>query len=389
MLRYTYKIVLRRDFVKKDGTSALMLQAFVGGQRVRLQLDLYVKPEEYDEARMEARIPKDRERQQQINAVLMKLKGRVEAIFYEARMGNPISGDAFKEELDDKPALGSFIAFMEFEREKEKGDKAVGTIKTYTTVIGWLRKFRNDVAFSDISFDFVQEFDRYLKKNKVDVNGRAKYHRVIRKFVLLAKRKGRRVKNPYEHDFKIRDVAVERVWLSVDEVDALVRLYREKSLGNNLQCTLRHFLFQVVTSVRVSDLLRLEKSDREGDMLVFKPEKTKRLRKIVKVPLSDLAKELIRDSESRGEKLFDVPTEQTMNGRLKEIAAAAGIKKKVTTHVGRHTFGFLYLLMGGKVEELREILGHSKIETTMVYTHTDYERKVAGVKKFDEIFRTK
>jgi site-specific recombinase XerD len=55
--------------------------------------------------------------------------------------------------------------------------------------------------------------------------------------------------------------------------------------------------------------------------------------------------------------------------------------------VGRHTFGFLYLLMGGKVEELREIMGHSKLETTQVYTHTDHDRKIAGVRRFDEVFK--
>lgn len=180
---------------------------------------------------------------------------------------------------------------------------------------------------------------------------------------------------------------MERIWLTVEEVERLVRLYETATLKKNLHLALRHFLFQVVTSVRVSDLKRLERSDVEGDMLVFRPEKTKYLRKVVKVPLSDLAKRLIADSESRSDLLFEVPAEQSMNYRLKDIGQIAGIEKSITTHVGRHTFGFLYLLMGGKIEELREILGHSKIETTMVYTHTDHASKVAGVKRFDAIFK--
>jgi len=43
--------------------------------------------------------------------------------------------------------------------------------------------------------------------------------------------------------------------------------------------------------------------------------------------------------------------------------------------------------MGGKVEELREIMGHSKLETTQIYTHTDHDRKVASVLRFDEVFK--
>jgi integrase len=387
MVKYTFKIIPRLDYLHKDGTCALMIQCFLGGHRVRINLDLFVRPEEYDPIRMQVNIPKDKEKAARINAVLSKYKSRVEEIFFEARMnGEAISPTLFKEELDNRPALASFIEFMESESEKEKIDKAGSTIKTYGTVIGWLKKFKPNTTFSDINFEYVQDFDRFLRKGGIDANSRSKYHKVLRKFVLLAQRKRRRLKNPYEQ-FKIKDVRVERVWLSVEEVEKLVNLYKSRILGEKLHRTLRHFLFQIVTSVRVSDLKRLEKSDREGDMLVFRPEKTKSLRKIVKIPLSDLAKQLIADSESKSEMLFEVPIEQVMNRRLKEIAPIAKIEKDITTHVGRHTFGFLYLLMGGKLEELREILGHSKIETTMVYTHTDYSRKVAGVKKFDEIFK--
>jgi len=125
----------------------------------------------------------------------------------------------------------------------------------------------------------------------------------------------------------------------------------------------------------------------EGDMLVLMPRKTRRQRKIVTIPLSDFARQLRGEGGGKGDCLFEAPADQTVNSRLKEIATIAGIKKRMTTHVGRHTFGFLYLLMGGKVEELREIMGHSKLETTMIYTHTDHDRKVAGVKRFDEVFR--
>lgn len=387
MIKYTYKIVARKDFVRKDGTCALVLQCFLGGARVRINLDLFCRPEDFDATRMQVRIPKDPEQTNRINAVLAKYKGRVEELFFEARLNSqPLSPQVFVEEMDTRPALASFIDFVEREAEKEKEDKAEGTVKSYWTVLGWLRKFRPGLTFSDLGYEFAQDFDRYLKRGGIDDNSRAKYHRVIRKFVLLAQRKRRRVKNPYE-EFKIKEVKVERVWLTVDEVERLVRLYESERLGDTLHRTLRHFLFQVVTSVRVSDLKRLERSDVEGDLLVFRPEKTKYLRKVVKVPLSDLAKRLIADSESRTDMLFEVPAEQSMNQRLKEIARIAGIEKPVTTHVGRHTFGFLYLLMGGKIEELREILGHSKIETTMVYTHTDHASKVAGVRRFDSIFK--
>lgn len=387
MIRYTCKFTLRKDHRRADGTYPLLLQAFLGGHRVRIRMDLYLRAEEWDDSRQSARVPKDREKEARVNAIVAKYRGRVEEMFYEARMsGVALSPQAFAEELDNKPALDSLAEFIEKEIERERLDKEESTVKQYRSTLMHLRGFRPAATFGDVSFEFVQGFDRYMRGRKVGDNARAKYHTVLRKFILLAQKKRRRVPNPYEV-FKIRSVAVERVWLSVEEVDALVRLYRSWDLGEPLQVALRQFLFQCVASVRVSDIHLLTRADLEGEMLVLIPRKTKRTRKVVRIPLSQFAMQLIAEGGGKGEMLFDCPADQTVNYRLKEIAAVAGIKKHLTTHVGRHTFGFLYLLMGGKVEELREIMGHSKLETTMVYTHTDHDRKVAGVRRFDEVFR--
>ena len=37
--------------------------------------------------------------------------------------------------------------------------------------------------------------------------------------------------------------------------------------------------------------------------------------------------------------------------------------------MARHTFATSFLSLGGKVEVLQKIMGHSKLETTMVYVH--------------------
>jgi len=350
-------------------------------------MDVYVQESEWDSAREAVKIPRDREKESRINAILAKYRGRVEELFHEARMsGAALSPAVFQEELDNRPALDSLVSFIEKEIEKERADKESSTVKQYVSMLGHLKQFRPAATFADVSFDFVQEFDRHMRRRKIGDNARAKYHTVLRKFILLAQKKRRRIPNPYEQ-FKVRSVPVERTWLTIEEVDRLVKLYRSGTLGDPLQQVLRLFLFQVLTSVRISDLHTLAHSDVEGALLVFSPRKTKRQRKVVKVPLSELAKELIREGGGKGKFIFAVPADATTNLRLKEIAPAAGIAKRLTTHVVRHTFGFLYLLMGGKVEELNELMGHSKLETTQVYTHTDHDRKVAGVLKFDEVFR--
>jgi site-specific recombinase XerD len=105
--------------------------------------------------------------------------------------------------------------------------------------------------------------------------------------------------------------------------------------------------------------------------------------------LSAAAKKIIADRDGDKTKMFSTFTDVTMNRMLKDIAVALDINKWLTTHVARHTFAYMYLYAGGKLEELKELLGHSKIETTLVYTHVDFSRKIEGVSRMDNIFNFK
>jgi integrase/recombinase XerD len=64
-------------------------------------------------------------------------------------------------------------------------------------------------------------------------------------------------------------------------------------------------------------------------------------------------------------------SERTVQRVIKKAAEQAGITKKVSPHVLRHTLATTLLRRGGDIRFIQRILGHASIATTQVYTHLD------------------
>jgi integrase len=133
------------------------------------------------------------------------------------------------------------------------------------------------------------------------------------------------------------------------------------------------FVFCCETGLRYSDALDLRWEHINEDMSAIQKIQVKTEREVY-IPISNQAKAIMvmyknRHKDSNGY-VFPRIDNQVMNRYLKEIAQIAGIKKNLTTHVARHTFG-TRLGATGIVSPFTicELMGHSDIAMTQRYVN--------------------
>jgi len=134
------------------------------------------------------------------------------------------------------------------------------------------------------------------------------------------------------------------------------------------------------SGMRVSELTTLKTTDLELD----KQTAWVRHGKGAKDRLIILSKSVVLDLASY---LKDHVGEYVLVGRhgsmttkyvqmmIHDAAARAGINKKVTPHTLRHSFATHLLESGTDIRIIQELLGHSNLQTTQIYTHVSNEEK--------------
>lgn len=128
----------------------------------------------------------------------------------------------------------------------------------------------------------------------------------------------------------------------------------------------RPFLFSCYTGLRYSDIIKLTFSDIKEDKLEIRQTKTKQP---IYIPLSQKALEIIKQVTALNPqaKVFRHFYPAGAIYSLKEVCKRLNINKNITFHSARHTFAVLNLAAGIDIFTVSKMLGHTDVQTTLVY----------------------
>lgn len=279
--------------------------------------------------------------------------------------------------IKNKKLLSDYIIELKTIKQRDKDT----TVNSYSEDIYKYLEYmesKNISSALDISYNNLLDYLKYLDDNKYEVSS------VARKIVSI-----KAFHKYLSENYKVIDISTKintpRFYrklpniLTIEEVDNLLDIKLDTPFDYRNKAMLE---LMYSSGVRVSELINLELSDidlNNNYVRCFGKGSKERI-----VPIGEYSSKYLsiyineyRDSMKKGyytEKIFlnNHGKEMTRQGFfkiIKKIAKDKDINKNITPHMLRHSFATHLLNNGADLRTIQEMLGHSSISTTQIYTN--------------------
>ena len=280
--------------------------------------------------------------------------------------------------------LNKFITYLIAEK-----NASPYTIKNYRNEIGQFLGFMKEQGID--SWDGVDRYilRRYLAWLQAQGYVKASITRRIselRSFCRYLMREGILDKNP------IRAISAPKVpkrlpnYLDLHEVEALLAAPDAMAPQGQRDRAIIEVLY--ASGLRVSELVSLNLRNvdvRHGQLRVWGKGAKERvallgepacraLRRYIREGRQELIKENMETNALFLNRLGSRLSTRSVNNILDKYAKLAGLERRVTPHLMRHTFATHLLDGGADLRTVQELLGHADLSSTQIYTHVSQAR---------------
>ncbi|MEN4762579.1 MULTISPECIES: site-specific tyrosine recombinase XerD [unclassified Chryseobacterium] len=280
--------------------------------------------------------------------------------------------------------IKDFEIFLRFERNFSEN-----TLDAYVRDIKKLKEYAvedlENIGPDSIDYENLQEYIFNLSKQKFSERSQARWISSIKAFFKFL------LEDEYREDNPAALLEGPKLGLylpdtlSLPDINKIIGAIEvDSDLGKRNQC-----IVEVLygCGLRVSELIDLKISNINFNENYIKVNGKGNKTRFV--PLADYTAELLRTyiDEVRTRNKINKKYEDTLflNSRgtsmsrvivfliIKELTDKAGVSKKISPHTFRHSFATHLLQNGADLRYIQEMLGHSSITTTEIYTHLKTE----------------
>jgi len=294
--------------------------------------------------------------------------------------------------MDESQLLDEFIKFLQFEKGLSKN-----TISAYKNDLfqyfSFLKKI--DKTIHNVSSDDLTEFLWQLKQQNLRPNSIYRKASCVTQFHKFLVSENITTNNPVEGMMRPKLQRKLPTVLTVEEVDKLLS-FQPKKFNDIRNKAMIEVLY--ATGLRVSELVNLtfEQLDLENRYIRVIGKGGKERIVLLNKKSVDALKEWIkiRDKKFSGKisaeydkfiflsKLGKPISRIDFWEQLKNYVRNTGISKNVSPHTLRHSFATHMLKYGADLRVVQELLGHSDISTTQIYTQIDRQHLKELHKKY-------
>jgi site-specific recombinase XerD len=400
-MRQTFNVLffIRKTRALKSGENPIMLRISIAGQLSEIQLKRAVRPNLWNQNK-ERCTGKDAA-SLEINRYLESVKLRLFEIHRkmeeDGKLINPMEIKRKFLGLDEEHKM-FFQVFQEHNdkcRELIGKDYAKVTISRFDTCLKYFREMsqtqyqRKDIPLKEVTNGMIHDYIHFLKAEKgLQENTVIRYMKVVKKVLNIAVNYDWIQKNPFGN-IRFHEKEVNKEFLTKEELETL----RTKEFEiPRLELVRDVFLVQCWTGLAFIDVSELKEehiiADNEGNLWIRKERHKTGIMcnvPLLDVPLGIIEKYKVHPLCQKRGILLPVLSNQKMNSYLKEIADCCGIKKKLSTHTGRHTFCSVVTLANNvSLENIAKMVGHTNTRMTQRYAKVldqSILRDMQGVKE--------
>lgn len=398
-MKKTIKAILRDDLSRKGLEKRIDLRVYLDGRQTKFATPYSIAPACWD--KKSGRVVGNCPEKSVINGYLNGKETEYERYLFQCEMlGETVDLERIREILTGKartaPSEKSnatldeiFDAYIDKLRTDNRRERTIIGILDLKKDMAKFSKRSKKRTIDQLDILFIQEYKKYLRtvRRNADNTINTKLNR-LRSVVKWAGRLGYPIDDPFGKGLKFLNRSKPRtVFLTKDEYDAFLQKALPDKGDPAMKLTRELFIFSCETGLRFSDVLDLKrthlKKDSKGVTYISKIQcKTNEL---VEIPLmSKWPKVLLAKyrNVSVGEHVFPSLSNNCVNRKLKMLAEKAGIGKRLSFHVGRHTFASHLAHAGVPLYIIAKLLGDKSLDMVhRVYTNTERTELTEAMKK--------